>query len=399
MTASVETTPTYPFGRRGLHPSRVYEALFRSQGPLAKTRLYDGREAWLLTRFEDVRAIVGHPAVSHDVGRDDFPKISPRGWRKPGPGDFILMDAPEHTRLRRMLAPEFTFRRIERLRPRVERIVDELIDDLLNGPKPVDFVDAFAYPVPSRTICELLGVPYEDHDFFETQTKVFASMRVSHEQLVAAVKALSTYLAQLVDRKFENPGDDLISRMLDEHVRPGHLTREALVSMTRILLGAGHETTGNMIALGVFVLLANPTHFAEMRSDPAIVPGAVEEFLRYLSIIESTVRVAREDFKFNGVTIKQGDAILAVLAAANRDQLVFPDPDRLDLNREARNHVAFGYGTHVCLGAPLARVELQAAYGAIARRIPDLRLAVAVEDVEFKGETTAFGVVSLPVTW
>jgi cytochrome P450 len=390
--------PTYPFGRDGVNPSSKYK-LLRKAGPLAKVMLYDGREAWLVTRYEDVRAILLEPAVSADRERDDYPALNPRRHRKPGPGDFLHRDDPYHARLRRMLAPEFTQRRIAALQPNVQRIVDELIDDLLTGPKPVDLVEAFAYPVPSRAICELLGVPYEDHEFFEQHSQVIASGAVTREQAQASLATLLAYLDGLVTSKERNPADDLLGRMIVEHLNSGAITHDELVGAATILLVAGHETTGNMVALGMLALLAEPERLETLGAEPELIPSAVEEMLRYFSIIESSLRVAKTDFEFNGVLIKEGDAILPGLAIANRDERVFPDPDRLDIKRDARSQIAFGHGVHVCLGAPLARVELQTAYAGVARRLPTMRLAVPPEDLEYKGHMNAFGVARLPVTW
>jgi cytochrome P450 len=182
-------------------------------------------------------------------------------------------------------------------------------------------------------------------------------------------------------------------------VRPGDISHEELIGMARILLAAGHETTGNMVALGIMALLAEPERLPTLRAEPALIPNAVEEMLRYFSIIESSIRVARADFEFNGVSIKKGDAILAGLAIANRDETLFPDPHRLDIRREARDQIAFGHGVHVCLGAPLARVELQHAYAGIAQRMPSMRLAVPADELEYKGHMNAFGIARLPVTW
>jgi cytochrome P450 len=398
MTSSAVELPTYPFGRDGDSVSHVYDTL-KEAGPVVRVRLFNGREAWLVTGYEEVRAVLGDPASSADRGREDFPELNPRGHRKPGPGDFLHVDAPYHVKLRRMLAPEFTHRRIEDLRARVQELVDELVDELLAGKKPVELVEAFAYPVPSRTICHLLGVPYDDHPHFEQLTQVVASAVVTREESQAALTELRAYLSELVERKLAQPGDDLISRMIESHLRPGDITQEELTNMGAILLAAGHETTGNMVALGIMALLAEPERLAALTAEPELVPGAVEEMLRYYSIIESSIRVAKADLEIGGITIKEGDAILAGLAIANRDESLFPDPHGIDIRRDARNQTAFGHGVHVCLGAPLARVELQIAYHGIAGRIPGMRLAVPFADLEFKGHMNAFGVARLPVTW
>jgi cytochrome P450 len=312
------------------------------------------------------------------------------------------MDDPEHARLRRMVTAWFAVKRVEALRPAVQRIVDGLIDRMLAGPKPVDLVQAFALPVPSLVICELLGVPYADHDFFRANSAILVNRESSVEAARDANGELLDYLDGLVAAKLADAGDDLLSELATAHVEAGELTRRELAGMGVLLLVAGHETTANMIALGTLALLQHPDQLTALRcgDDPELVAGAVEELLRYLTIVHSGLRrVALADIEIGDQTIRAGDGVVIAIDAGNRDEQAFADPDRLDIHRDARQHVAFGFGVHQCLGQPLARVELQVVYGTLYRRIPSLRLAADLEQVPFKHDGSVYGAYELPVTW
>jgi cytochrome P450 len=312
------------------------------------------------------------------------------------------MDDPEHARLRRMVTARFTIKRVEELRPAIQRIVDGLIDQMLAGPKPVDLVEAFALPVPSLVICELLGVPYADHDFFQANSRIIVHRDSSPEAAREASRQLRGYLDGLVEEKLANPGEDLLSRLAIEHVKTDELSRREAASIGALLLIAGHETTANMIALGTLALLEHPDQLAALRDadDPKLVAGAVEELLRYLTIVHFGLRrVALSDIEIGDQIIRAGDGVVLATVAGNRDEQAFAEPDRLDIHRDARRHVAFGFGVHQCLGQPLARVELQVAYGTLYRRIPSLRRAVDLEDIPFKDDGLVYGVYELPVSW
>jgi cytochrome P450 len=301
-----------------------------------------------------------------------------------------------------MVTARFTIKRVEALRPAIQRIVDGLIDEMLAGPKPVDLVQAFALPVPSLVICELLGVPYADHDFFQANSRVIVNRDSSPEAARAANGTLHGYLELLVEEKLADPGDDLLSRLAIEHVKTGELTPQEAANMGVLLLIAGHETTANMIALGTLALLEHPDQLAALRDadDPKLVAGAVEELLRYLTIVHFGLRrVALADIEISDQVIRAGDGVIMATVAGNRDEHAFAAPDRLDLHRDARRHVAFGFGVHQCLGQPLARVELQVVYGTLYRRIPGLRRAVDLEQIPFKNDGLVYGVYELPVMW
>ncbi|KIF74918.1 cytochrome P450 [Streptomyces sp. 150FB] len=392
--------PEFPMPRAATCPFDPPPALReqQEQGPLTRVKLWDGTTPWLVSHYTEQRALLADPRVSADVTKPGYPSGAPVVGNSIG---FILMDDPEHARLRRMVTAPFTIKRVEAMRPRVQKIVDDLIDDLLAGPKPVDLVQAFALPVPSLVICELLGVPYTDHDFFQENSKTIINREATTEARSAALGHLAEYLDKLIGQKLESPEDDLLSG-LAERVTAGELPRDEAARIGVLLLIAGHETTANMIALGTLALLEHPEQLTALREteSPALVSSAVEELLRYLNITHSgRRRVALEDIEIAGQTIKAGEGLVLANDIANRDPAVFSDPDDLDISRDARRHVAFGFGVHQCLGQPLARMELQVVYSTLYRRIPSLRLAADIKDLPFKHDGAVYGVYELPVTW
>jgi cytochrome P450 len=390
----------------------------QEEGPLTRVRLWDGSTPWLVTGHAAHRALLSDQRVSVDHSRPGMPRTTQGSAEtmteeetarlmavladSSVPGlSFILKDDPEHARLRRMVTGHFAIRRIEVMRPAVRRIVDDTLDRVLAGPNPVDLVEAFALPVPSLVICELLGVPYSEHEFFQRNSRVIISRVSSTVERVAAQVRLGDYLDGLIGERIAKPGEDLLST-LAHRVKAGELPRQEAVSMSVLMLFAGHETTANMISLGTLALLRHPDQLAALRDtdDPALVASAVEELLRYLTITHGgLLRVAVEDIELAGHTIRAGEGVLVVNETANRDPSVFADPDRLDIHRDARQQVSFGYGPHACVGQPLARMELQVAYPALLRRIPTLRLATDLADVPFKHDGFVYGVHELSVTW
>jgi len=368
--------PEYPMPRAAgcpFDPPPGLRAL-QAQAPITKVRLWDGSTPWLVTRYADQRALLADPRISSDTTAPGYPHISPgvREHRKLA-RTFINMDDPEHARLRRMATATFTIKRVEALRPAIQQIVDDLIDQMLAGPTPVDLVQVFALPVPSLVICHLLGVPYTDHDFFQRTSKILVNQGSPPEVTRQAQNTLNAYLDRLITDKLAHPSDDLLSRLAHQQVRTGELTQRELVKMAGLLLVAGHETTANMIALGTLALLQHPDQLAALRAttDPAMIRSTVEELLRYLTIVHTgRRRVALADIEIDDHVIHAGDGVILAAEAGNRDERVFADPDALDLHRDARTHVAFGFGVHQCLGQPLARVELQVVYGTLYRRIP-----------------------------
>ncbi|WP_046732553.1 cytochrome P450 [Streptomyces humi] len=393
--------PGFPMPRAAGCPFDPPPALTAAQqeGPLARVRLWDGKDYWLLTRYADQRAVLLDPRVSADLTSPGYPLQAP-GSGKNDIG-FILMDDPEHARLRRMVTAPFAIKRVEALRPAVQTIADDLVDAMLAGPKPVDLVQALALPLPSLVICALLGVPYDDHDFFQENSRILIKRDAAVEERTAAHGELIGYLDELMGEKMTHPGDDLLSGLV-ARVESGELSRLDAAQMGVLLLLAGHETTANMIALGTLALLEHPAQLALLRDtdDPKLIASAVEELLRYLSIVHGGRRRAvLADIEVAGQLIRAGEGVILPNDLANRDPEAFPDPDRLDLTRDARRHVAFGFGVHQCLGQPLARMELQVVCGTLYRRVPGLRLAADIAELPFKHDGSVYGVYELPVTW
>ncbi|MEU6563409.1 cytochrome P450 [Nocardia nova] len=397
-----ETLPTYPMERATGCPFDPPPQL-REVPPISQVRIWNDDTPWLITDYNDVRAILADQRFSADIRHQGYPLTSASAeMRRTSPVAFIAMDDPDHARHRRMLTRNFTVKHIEAMRADVQHVVDQLIDDMLAGPKPADLVSALALPVPSLVICRLLGVPYEDHEFFQDRSRKIVSLGTPPEEALTANNELRSYLHDLAVDKQREPADDMIGRLVSEQVADGELTLDEVANMAVLMLIAGHETTANMIALGTLSLLRNPQQLAALRTtdDPRFVANAVEELLRYLTITHNgRRRVATEDIEIAGRSIRAGEGVILATDAGNRDSTAFPEPDRLDLERPARHHLAFGYGVHQCLGQPLARMELQVVYGTLYRRIPTLALAVPFEDVPFKHDMAIYGVHALPVTW
>jgi cytochrome P450 len=396
--------PDFPMPRATGCPFDPPPALrtMQAETPITRVRYWDGSTPWLITRYDDQRALFTDPRVSSDGSHPNHPHQTPGFREKEKKGQsFIKLDDPEHARLRRMVTAPFSVKRSEALRPAIQKIVDGLIDDLLAGPKPADLVEAFALAVPSLVICDVLGVSYSHHAFFQENSKQLTEREVTDEQGAAGHHRLAEYIDNLLSEKLANPGNDVLSDIAGR-VKAGELTREEAVRTGVLLLVAGHDTTANMIALGILALLQHPDQLAILRqaSNPAVTAGAVEELLRYLTIAHGgRPRVALADIEIGGQVIHAGDPVLLAIEMANRDPAIFPDPDQLDILREARHHVAFLYGPHQCLGQNLARVELEVVYDTLFKRIPTLRLATDMDKLQFRHNATVYGLYELPVTW
>ncbi|MET9819088.1 cytochrome P450 [Streptomyces sp. NPDC006355] len=358
-----------------------------------------GDTVWVVSRYADIRAALSDPRLSADDRRPGFPAASEAG---DVPQGFPRMDDPEHARLRMMLTRDFTIKRVERMRPDVQKMADDFIDQMIAKGQSADLVRDYALPIPSLVISLMLGVPYSDHEFFQKHSSTLNDANSTEQEKLASKGALFRYLMELVGRKEREPGDDLISRLIAERVATGELTREQVAMNGLIILFAGHETTSNMIALSALALLEHPDQAARLRDtdDPAVVANAIEELLRYLTTPQDHVwRIATEDLTLGGQLIRAGEGISINLPAGNRDAAFIDRPDVLDVDRNARGHVAFGYGVHQCLGQPLARVELQVALPTLLRRLPGLRLAVPLEELRFRHDMVTYGLHELPVTW
>jgi cytochrome P450 len=403
-TGSVEATPPpFPMARRcPLSPPPEYAGL-RAADPVSKVTLkVSGKEVWVVARYDDVRQVLASPAVSSNWKLPGYPLQVPlpdevlQNLELP----LVAMDPPEHTVRRRTLIPEFTVRRMQALRPRVQQIVDSHLDAMLAAGPPADLVQALAVPVPSLLFCELMGVPAADTGFFRQYAELTTNRETSPEALGAAQQEMELYLHRLVADKGEHPTEDLLSRVVAKNSEDGALAHGDLVAIARMLLFGGFDTVANMISLGTVTLLENPDQLDAIRRDPSLTPKAVDELLRYLSISDSaTARVATEDMVVGGVRIRAGEGMILLNGSANRDDAMFTDPDTLDLHRDTKGHAAFGHGVHQCPGASLARVELEIVFNSLFARIPGLRLAEPLERLAFKHDALIYGMYELPVTW
>lgn len=371
-----------------------------ARGPLHRVELYDGKLGWVVTRYAEARALLSDPRLSSNRTDPNFPLVSSRAVAvRSQPPAFIGMDQPEHGYYRRMTIPDFTVKRINELRPRVEDIAGGAAAQLLAAGSPADLVAHYALPIPSLVICEVLGVPYSDHAFFEDASRRL-TRSATGDEAVAAREDLVAYLNSLIDAAVDNPRPGLLGRLACGELARGELTREELMGIAMLLLVAGHETTANMITLGTVMLLQHPDQLAELRTDPDVVPGVVEELLRYASVADTAgQRVATADIDIAGQRIRAGEGVLIPNGPANFDPDAFPDPEKFDIHRCTRKHAAFGYGIHQCLGQNLARLELQIALPLLFQRIPTLRLATPVDELQPSRPDAIQGLDQLTVTW
>ncbi|GAA1685022.1 cytochrome P450 [Fodinicola feengrottensis] len=388
-------TPLMPVHmRRDRFDPDAILAEFRREQPVTRITMPWGTQAWLVTRYEDVREVLGDATRFSNANR---PMPGP-GLQTESDGMLLAYDPPEHTRLRRLLTAEFTMRRMQRLEPRVTEIVTDHLDAMERTGAPADLVSAFALPVPSLVISELLGVPYEDRVEFQRHSNARLDMSLPMEERVAAITAARAYMAEFVRRQRLNPGDDLLGMLVREH--GDDVTDKELAGIGDLLLIAGHETTANMLGLGTLLLLQNPDQLALVRDRDDAVEPAIEELLRYLTIVHSGIpRGVTTDTTLSGQRLAAGDIVVVSLPSANRDAALGEDMDTFDITRKAARHVAFGHGVHHCLGAPLARMEMRTAFPALFRRFPGLRLAVPIDEVPLRAYSFVYGVSSLPVAW
>ena len=380
-----------------LHPPPEF-AKWREEPGLQKV-MYHGEPTWLVSRYRDIRTALVDPRLSAET----FPEyLKPEGTEDNTPIMFARTDDPEHNRVRRMMTSDFTFRRCEAMRPQIQELVDRFIGDMISKGPPSDLVHGFGLPVPSLVIALLLGVPSEDLGPFQQHTSAGLVADATDDEKAQAFGAMYAYIEQLVDKKQRDPGDDLISRLVVDQMGTGQINRATVVLSGITMLVAGHETTANMISLGTVALLEHPEIFKRLgeTEDSAEIARIVEEMLRYLTIVHCQVdRVATEDFELGGQQIHAGDHVLMNLPAGNWDTEFTKNPELFDIERNIRGHVGFGYGVHQCIGANLARVEMQVAFATLARRLPNLRLAVPPSELKFKGTSDIYGMAALPVSW
>jgi cytochrome P450 len=362
-----------------------------------------GMEVYLVTRHEDVKAVLSdHQRFSN--GRPPgfvvpgAPDVSAEEQSSARAGNLLGLDPPEHQRLRRMLTPEFTIRRMKRLEPRIAEIVDQQLDAMETAGPPVDLVHNFALPIPSLVICELLGVPYDDRDDFQRRSARQLDLSIPIPDRLELQRQGRAYMRSLVERARRHPGEDILGMLIREHGI--ELTDDELIGVASLLLLAGHETTSNMLGLGTLALLRHPEQLEAVRDDPDAVGPAVEELLRWLSIVHSAIpRITTTDVEIAGVPIPAGQLVFVSLPSGNRDPDFIDSPEVLDIRRGAIGHLAFGHGVHHCIGAPLARMEMRIAFPALLRRFPTLALAEDFDDVQFRSFHFIYGLRSLEVSW
>ena len=350
----------------------------------------DFRTMWLITKYADARELLSSRETSNSLGRS--------GSAASQPGFLLSLDPPDHTRIRRMLTGQFSMRRLAAMRPYLEEITTRFLDEMQAAGSPVDLMQAFALPLPSLVICELLGVPFEDQPEFQRRSDTMLDVFVTREQQAQNTLEMNTYMQSLVNRHRQDPGDDILGMLIRDHA--DELTDEELLGIGNILLVAGHETTANTIGLGTLLLLQHPDQLALVRDDPEVITNAMEEILRYLTIVHTgTPRIILQDMIIGGQTMQAGDIATVSLPAANRDADFMTDPDVFDVTRQPQPHLTFGHGIHQCLGQQLARLEMSVALPALLRRFPNLSLAASVADLTFRGDGPVNGVRELPVSW
>jgi cytochrome P450 len=402
--ASVPEQPAieYPTERTSRFDPAPELSTLREQRPMCPLRFPDGHVGWLATSYAASRAVLVDPRFSilpPRVPVDIGGLLEAITTGPESSGDMLLMDPPEHTRLRRLHTSSFTVRRVREHQGAIERIIREHLDAMAQARPPVDLVRSFALPVPAMAVCEILGVPPADHERFEAPTQVLMSgPDTSPEQKLAAMDAFYEYGRSVIAQKREHPGNDLLSEL----TASGELNDDELAGVAFFLFGAGHETTATALALSTFFLLEERDRWTTLVERPDLISGAVDELLRFLTIHQTGVlaRTAREDVEIDGVTLKAGQSVAVSLAAANRDPARFVDPDRFDPSRDASGHFAFSFGRHLCLGQHLARLELELALIGLTSRFPSLRLAVPAEEVALRSGThPLYGVEQLLVAW
>jgi cytochrome P450 len=401
MTQAAELPPLH-MRRVAFDPTPSLREIRETDGVRTMVNSF-GMKVYLVTRHEDIKDVLSdHERFSN--GRPPgfvvpgAPEIPEREQARARAGNLLALDPPEHQRLRRMLTAEFTIRRMKLLEPRIVEIVDAQLDLMQKTGPPVDLVSTFALPIPSLVICELIGVPYEDRDDFQQRSARQLDLSIPIPVRLDLQRQSRAYMGSLVERSRQRPGEDILGMLVREH--GDELTDDELVGVAGLLLLAGHETTSNMLSLGTLALLRHPEQLAAVRDDPDAVGPAVEELLRWLSIVHSAIpRVTTTDVEIAGVKIPAGELVFVSLPSGNRDPDFIDSPEVLDIRRGAAGHLAFGHGVHHCLGAPLARMEMRIAFPALLRRFPSLTLAEDFADVAFRSFHFIYGLKSLEVTW
>ncbi|WP_447002579.1 cytochrome P450 [Saccharothrix isguenensis] len=395
--------PTFPLAKKcPFSATPEYERL-RAEAPVTKVRMpVTGEPAWVVATHELVKEVLNSPTMSSSWKNPGYPHQVPLSEEFLNTMELPLLalDPPEHTVRRRLLIPEFTVKRMQDLRPAMQKIVDERIDAMLTRGGPLDLVQELAVPVPTLLFAELMGAPPEDSVMFRKHAEATMTRGIDGETLHQLQVRMEEHLDELVTRKESEPTDDLLSRIIAKNRAEGSLEHHQMVAIARMLMFGGFDTAANMISLGTLTLLRHPDQLAQVRRDPSLMPKAIGELLRYLSINDSASgRVATADTRIGDVLIREGEGVVLLYGSANRDETVFADGDTFDIHRDTRSHVAFGGGIHQCPGASLVRLELEVVFNTLFSRIPELRLAVPFEELSFKDDALVYGMYEMPVTW
>lgn len=391
--------PPFPIPREHpLEPPPAYAERRNSDGPVFQARVATGQLVWLVTSHTEAKQVLTDRRFSSDPTTPGYPSYISGDTPIP-PGFFLNQDAPDHTRLRRLVTREFLIGRMEKLRPRMREILAGRLNELVAAGPGVDLVERLAYPMAASVMCELLDVPYADTGTFIGLTDIILDRSSTPEQAGAAAGELMAYFDRLVTARAAQPGDDMLSRLAEQEAA-GEISHQEFVGLAALLLLSGYDTMAQMIGLGTATLLQHPDQLAELQADPSLYPQAIEELLRYLSINHAGLpRAVTEDLVLGGQQLKADDGLLVMINAANRDPEAFHSPDQFDIHRVPGQHVAFGYGFHKCIGLTLARVELSTVFQGLFERLPSLRLAEPLLDLPFRHDMVLYGVRRLPVAW
>jgi cytochrome P450 len=366
----------------------------RETEPVSRLKLPFGLRAWLVTGYDEAKEVL---AATRKFSNDYTNLVGQAGMSaEQNPGGLGFADPPDHTRLRKLLTPEFTMRRLSRLTPRIHAIVEEQLDAMAAAGGTVDLMRSFALPIPSLTICELLGVSYEDRADFQRLSTVRFDLFAGAGASLGAISESLSYLLDIVKKQRETPGEGLLGMLVKEH--GDEIDDVELAGLADGVLTGGLETTASMLALGAIVLLRDRETFGLVKENDDAIDSFVEELLRYLTVVQVAFpRFAREDVEIGAAKIGAGDIVFVSLSGANRDGKLGAEMESFDASRDAAPHLAFGWGAHRCIGAELARMELRTAYPALVRRFPEMRLALAPEELSYRRTSIVYGVDTLPV--
>ncbi|WP_406051740.1 cytochrome P450 [Kribbella sp. NBC_00889] len=370
-----------------------------AKGPLTHLTLFTGVPVWLVTGYAETRSLLAHPDVVRSPMDGPHRDQITAGLVNATEQHMLVVNPPDHTRLRKLVTAAFTRRRIEGLEPRIREIAAGLLDEMAAAGDGVDLVDAYSYPLPITVICELIGIPMRDREEFRRWSSVAVNATVhTPDEYIEAAGAMVGFIRDLIEEKRGAPADDLLSALIEARDGSDRLTEDELTSMIFLLLAAGHETTVNLITNGVHALLRYPDQLALLKAEPERLPAAVEEILRYDGPLQAAIPyVAQAPIEIAGSRIEAGEVIVFALLPANRDGRKTDRPDELDITRPENAHLAFGHGIHHCLGAPLARLEGRIALGMLFDRFPNLRLAAPQQDPDRAASLLMNGIRELPV--